>query len=412
MEQKILYVAPILPKRSETFVYREILGLRELGLKILTASLYTPESDLGSPATDQLAKETITIFTNGWEALLRHALLFEITHPIQAWLTYGLTLRDILLASDLTPFKRFKLYPQCLAALALAWRLRQSAPTHIHAHFAHSSATIAMYAANALRIPFSFTGHAADLFRKRSLLKEKLIRAKFVVAISHWHQSFYQNIHNRPESDYPIIRCGVDVPSNPPKPRTTQERFQILAIGRLIPKKGFDVLLKAAKALSEKNFPLSIRIAGNGPELPYLQQLAQGLSVEFLGAVNHSTIPQLLANCDLFVLPCKIANDGDRDGIPVALMEAMAAGVCVIAGNLPTITELVEDKVSGWLVPPDDPTSLANSILHLAQNEDLRNQLAINGWRKVLAQFSSATNLANLKARFLQSTPNELSPVQ
>lgn len=397
MEQPILYIAPVLPKRSETFVYREIFGLRQLGIPIVPASLYEPEQNLGSRQLEQLAQEVIRIYSSGWLPLLRDALRFELYCPLRAWRTYGLCLRDILFASDLKLPSRPKLYFQCLAALALAWRVRKLRPRHIHAHFAHSSATIAMDAAYALGIPFSFTGHAADLFRERALLIEKLRRAKFVVSISHWHQFFYQSLHNRPLQDYPVVRCGVDVAENFSPPQQTSSVFRILSIGRLVPKKGFDVLLRAAKIFQEKIKDFSIKIAGGGPELQTLQELAKGLPVEFLGEINHYEVPSLCHGADVFVLPCKVAADGDRDGIPVALMEAMAAGVCVVSGDLPTIRELIENRVSGILVPPGNEKALAEAIFELASQPTLRQSLAKKGWQKVREEFSSTANLAKLQ---------------
>jgi len=411
---RVLYLSSVLPKRSETFVYKEVLGLQARGFDVGVASLYPPEKELGEEELDRMAAGAVTVYGSGIGRLLRDALAFFVRHPLRSTAVMAVAKIDALFAADLKWKDRPKVVFQGLAALALARRLsrhghpahakssdtgRMPVPrenyTHIHIHMAHAATTVGMYAAKALGIPFSFTGHAADLFRERCLLEQKIRRAVFVACISEWHRDWYRTICRRPDSEYPVIRCGVAVP-DVPAPVRSGPPLTLLGLGRFVPKKGFDVLVKACRILAGEGVALECTIAGDGPEMPQLQKLAAGLPVKFPGAVANRDVPALLRETEIFVLPCQISEDGDRDGIPVVLMEAMAQGICAVSGDLPTIRELICDNRNGCLVPPGDPESLAACLRMLAANPALRSSLAAGGRKRVEEEFSSAKNLDRL----------------
>lgn len=394
----LLYLSSFLPKRSETFVYREVLGLRARGHKVAIASLYQPDPALGDPALDELAAGAIVVYS-GMRPLLRDALAFLASSPARGAAVLACAFGDALSADDLKSAARPKVLVQALAGLALARRAGGTGCRKLHVHMAHAAATVGMYAARALGIPFSFTGHAADLFRERCLLRKKLDRASFVACISEWHREWYRSIIHRPDADYPIMRCGVDVPETP-FPVRDSGPLRILGLGRLVPKKGFDVLIRACAALHAAGLPVELTIAGDGPELAALQSLVGSLPCRFAGAVANRDVPALLAAADVFALPCRISPDGDRDGIPVVLMEAMAHGVCVVSGDLPTIRELVRDRVSGLMVPPGGVAPLDAALRELASDPALRARLAEGGRARVREEFSSQTNLARIESAF------------
>ena len=398
---KILYLSSVLPKRSETFVYKEVLGLQARRIDVAVASLYPPEKDLGEDALDQMAAGAVTVYGSGIGRILRDAMVFYFRHPVRSSAVMMFAKMDALSATDLKWKDRPKVIFQGLAALALAQRLESPSrkPTHVHIHMAHAAATIGMYAAKALGVPFSFTGHAADLFRERCLLKQKLKRAAFVACISEWHRNWYQTIWRRTDADYPVIRCGVTVPESPVAARSGPP-LTLLGLGRLVPKKGFDVLIQACRILANEGIAFDCTIAGDGPELQSLQVLAAGLPVRFPGAVSNRDVPSLLKGTDLFVLPCQISQDGDRDGIPVVLMEAMAEGVCAVSGDLPTIRELIQDGENGVLTPPGDPRALADRLRALALDPTLRQTFARQGRLRIEEEFSSSGNLDRLLAAF------------
>lgn len=401
----LLFIAPWLPKLSETFVYKEVLGLRAAGLTVATASVHAPGSAWSRPELRAMAETALPVYGPGALALLGAALREAARHPAAALDTLTLVARDAVSARDIKPAGRLKVLWQGLAGLALAARLRGQEPDHIHAHMAHVSTTIAMYAARQIGCGFSFSGHAADLFRDRALLAEKLGRADFVRCISVWHRLFYQAIVPRPDADYPVVRCGVAMtaprrearrpPGNPPL---------LLGVGRLVPKKGFDLLLRAVARVIADGQPCRCRIIGDGPELPRLEALTRELGledcVELAGSRDNAEILDTLPQADLFVLPCRTDASGDKDGIPVVLMEAMAAGVCALSGDLETIRELIVDGENGMLAPPDDAAGLASRIAMLLSDDAMRVRLADAGQRQVAREFELDLNVRRMGEAF------------
>ncbi|MGV6814799.1 MAG: glycosyltransferase family 4 protein, partial [Phycisphaerales bacterium] len=251
--------------------------------------------------------------------------------------------------------------------------------------------------AKQLGVSFSFTGHAIDLFPNRTLLKEKLERSAFVNCISHWHRAFYQDIVARDDSCYPIVRCGVDTREYESTPAPRGGHLAVLGVGRLVEKKGFDVLIKAAGEICKDGGPpMRITIAGGGPDEEELAALVRSLpptcEVEMLGDTNNDRVMELMSQVDVFALPCRVAQSGDRDGIPVVLMEAMARGRCVISGDLETIRELVEDGISGVMIPPGDQKSLEKVLVELANNRDRVDELGAAARKKIEDEFDLTLN--------------------
>ena len=404
MTSSLLYIASNLPSLSETFVYGELFRLRERGIHALAASVHPPERDLGHALLDALADEAIPVYGGGVLHPLKDALLEALTRPGRAARTAGRALVDVLGSPDVTLGCRPKVIWQMLAALALARRTRSLSVSHIHAHMAHVPTTIAMYAARQLGITFSFTGHANDLFRQRTLLGEKLRRASFVACISNWHRCFYQQVVALPDERLPIVRCGVEVPAvRRQEPDLTSPPL-ILSVGRLVPKKGFDVLIHSVAELLAGGQRLKCQIVGGGPQQAELHALIHKLgvqeSVALLGPRANTEVKERCANADLFVLPCRVDPGGDRDGIPVVLMEAMAAGVCVISGDLPAIRELVRHGETGLLAPPGHVPGLTAAIRTLLDNSELRRQLGARGRDWVHSEFSARQNIDRLLAAF------------
>jgi glycosyltransferase involved in cell wall biosynthesis len=396
---RILYVGGRLPARSETFVYREVFALRERGLDVVTASVHGPEQDLGEARLDDLAREGLPVYGTGAARMLADAARETLARPIRAAATLALGGADAIGAGDVPLAGRPKVLWQCLAGLALARRARGLGIDHVHAHMAHVPATIAMYAARQLGARFSMTPHAVDIFRDRALLARKLRRAAFVCCISRWHRDVYRGITARDDDAYPIVRCGVDVAAF----REDGEQggdISILAVGRLVPKKGFDTLVEAVAALADGRDGITCDVAGDGPEAARLRDLAASLGVAqrvtMHGARDNAWVRQRMGRGGVFALPCRIDRDGDRDGIPVVLMEAMASGCSVVAGDLPSIRELVIPDETGLIVPSDDPAALRDAIERLLDDGNLRDRLASAARSHVAAEFSLDVNADRL----------------
>lgn len=408
---RLLIIAPWLPKLSETFVYREVLGLRSLGVEVLTASVHAPGGHWQEPALRQLAEQAIPVYGAGSLAMLVAAFQELPRRPRRTLSTLTMALGDALEAKSLAPLARLKILWQCLGGLALASRLRGREPDHIHAHMAHVSTTIAMYAAHQMGLGFSFSGHAADLFRDASLLEQKLKRADFVRCISHWHRTFYQSLLARPDQDYPVVRCGVPL-DGPQRQigRTLKSPPLLLGVGRLVPKKGFDLLIRAVALVRAAGQECHCRILGDGPEAASLQDLVSQLGltgvVELAGSRDNREILAILPEADLFVLPCRTDAAGDKDGIPVVLMEAMACGLCCVSGDLDTIRELIQEGESGFLVPADDVQVLAGRVIQLLQDADLREEAARRGQDRVRLEFGLEPNLRRFHQALLRILPS------
>jgi glycosyltransferase involved in cell wall biosynthesis len=287
-----------------------------------------------------------------------------------------------------------------MMGIAAGWRLRGRGIGHVHAHMAHVPATVALYIARTLRARFSFTGHAADLFVDRAALAFKLRNASFVACISNWHRSFYVDVADIEPARLPVVRCSVAPPG-----AIRDGTNEIVTVARLVPKKGIDLLLRAFAIADLPDWRL--RILGDGSERPALEALAQKLGVAervvFEGARSHAECLAAISVSGLFALPCRTAANGDKDGIPVVLMEAMAAGRAVIAGDLPSIRELVREG-EGMLVPPDDPEALAAAMRLLVERPEQRAALGAAGRRHIEEEFSDDINLARIGAAFDGST--------
>ncbi len=400
----ILYMSGTVPKRSETFVYREILALRELGVDVRTASVHEPTRGMDDNGPlSRMAEDTVEIYSKGIASLLADYLAELATHPVRTIRTITRAKLDAFFSPDVPRSRRLKVIWQAVAGVAFARRVRLMNVAHIHCHMAHVPTTIGMYAARQLGITFSFTGHANDLFPNRTLLTEKLKRALWVNCISEWHRNLYKSIVDRPDADYPIVRCGVDTRRYPVTTAPRAERLEVLGVGRLVEKKGFDVLIQAAGDLARAGgAKLRIRIAGGGEEEDSLRDLVRQLpalaEVELLGDTDNDTVMDLMGRVDVLALPCRVAESGDRDGIPVVLMEAMARGRCVISGDLETIRELVRDGQTGVMIPPGDRRALVSALGDLAQDRDRVDELGRAARARVEEEFDLMRNAERIVA--------------
>lgn len=397
----VAYLAGAFPKRSETFVYREVRALRSRGWEVACATLHASDS-LPESSTD-LTRDLVTVYS---PAILAGAAKELLTRPLSSIRTLRLSLEDALVPEEAMSLKeRAKLIGQATVALGLARSLRSRRVGHVHAHFAHAPTTVAMYAANQLGVGFSFTGHANDIFQRRALLKKKLKRAAFVASISHWHEDFYRK--QEPSVNAQVVRCGVDTDSWQAisHDASSASPLRLVTLCRLVEKKGIDVLIRALPLMKTR---AHLVVAGDGPEMEALKGLSRELGcedrVEWLGAVENETARHVLRQARVFVLPCRTDANGDRDGIPVALMEAMACGLVVVSGDLPAIRELIEHESSGLLLEDDDPQKLARLLDRLAASN--LQALAQGGRDRVVDEFSLKENIERL-IHLLSSTHEE-----
>jgi glycosyltransferase involved in cell wall biosynthesis len=242
---------------------------------------------------------------------------------------------------------------------------------HVHAHFASHPAAAAFIIEGLSGIPFSFTAHGSDLHREQAMLSEKVERARFVVAISNYNRKFIlDHVGSRFADKIRVVHCGVD-PRNFEQPRRRSEFVEIGCIGTLHAVKGQHILLEACAELAGQAIPFRCHLIGDGPDRRDLEEHARRLGIQdrivFHGNCERERVRSLLAGFDVVVAPSVPTKDGRREGIPVVLMEAAAAGLPLVASRLSGIPEIVRDEETGLLTEPGDAKALAQALSRIAR---------------------------------------------
>lgn len=395
---RVIYFVSLFPCWSETFIVREIAELLKLEVDVRIVSLKHPSETLVQ--SDAAALLDRVIHPAPAAVSLRHVAAEVLRHPLRS-------LRELA-----TLARAFHRRPRTLAKSLVTWwrtltlldEVRRLRPDHLHAHWATYPSTAAMIASARLDIPFSFTAHAHDIFLEDHLLARKLERAAFSVTISRYNRAFLAaRLPSALLGRMRVIHCGVSPAGYAFEPQGRQPGT-ILAVGRLDAIKGFSHLIDACALLAARGVDFACSIVGEGPLRDALsRQIAdRGLDrrVRLLGARRQEDVRELLRSAALFVLPSVITPQGDRDGIPVALMEAMACGTPVVSTRVSGIPELVTDGVCGLLAEAGDAADLARCIeLQLADSVAVHAR-AVQARRKVESEFDVAIEAAKLRAAF------------
>lgn len=394
--QRVVYVVSQFPCLSETFIVREIDGLVAQGVDVRILSL-KPE------AGDRLPDGSEGLLLRAWHPQSTRVALAGVMRAIAR--NPGAVLRGIAeIATD--SWARPKVLIKSLAALyrglEQAKRLEHFAPQFIHAHWATYPTTVAWVLGRLFDTPFGFTCHAHDIFVERQLLPRKIRDAALAVTISRFNVEWLRD-HATPEAKdkFHVVHCGVDLTRNVWR-TDGREAATLLAVGRLDPIKGFDVIIEALAYLERRGIVARCQLIGAGPLEPSLRRLAAAKGVthriEFAGAQPQSMVREALDSATMFLLPSQVTADGNRDGIPVALMEAMASGCPVVSTRVSGIPELIEDGVSGLLVEPRDPKALADAIARLLGDPALRLGLAQQARARIEDQFDASREALRMHA--------------
>jgi colanic acid/amylovoran biosynthesis glycosyltransferase len=296
------------------------------------------------------------------------------------------------------------LFPKAVWA---AERLAAEEVGHLHAHFATHPATLALVVSELTGIPWSFTVHAHDLFVRREMLGEKLAAARSVRAISRFNRELLERWYPAEAAGkVEVIHVGIDPDLYrrlPPPPAPSVGLPELLCIASFRPYKGLPVLLDACRRLADAGVGFRCQIVGDGPMRPELERRVAELGlagiVRLAGALPQDEVARRLGASTAFVLPSVVAPDGQMEGIPVALMEAMAAGRPVVASALSGVPELVEHGVSGLLVPPGDAPALAAALQRLLADPELARGLGERGRQAVERGFRLDATVAALLER-------------
>jgi glycosyltransferase involved in cell wall biosynthesis len=403
---KIAYLAPEIPALSATFVYNEILRLEESGYQIIPLSVHVPMSAAREQIVEDLRNRTHYLYRASKGKMLMAHLTVMIRRPVNYFSALWMMLFDAMGMGLINRIGLGLLY-RFFVAGQVARILLEEQCRHLHVHFAHIPTDIAMYASKISGIPFSFTAHANDLFERGWLLDKKVQRARFVATISEYNRQFLSQKGGAGDKIH-VIRCGVDHKAfSAGNVRALNTSPKIGTLGRMVEKKGIDDLIRACKILKDQNTDFNLEVAGDGPMQSELQALVSDGNlwqrVHFKGPLAHEQVPHWLQGLDLFVLACKKDRNGDMDGIPVVLMEAMLAGVPVISCRISGIPELIEDGLSGLLAEPENPAQLADAISRLLSDESLFRDLRKNAIVKVQTDFELSKNVTQLKELFREA---------
>lgn len=387
----IAYLAQTFP--GLTTVYREVIALRAKGLAVHTFATWPPNTEDVSSEAKGLVEQTFYIFPVRWLSFLKSHGICLVTRP----LTYFGTLAFVLSRPGQTFTKRWRTLLHFAEAVYLAAEIEKQQIGHIHVHFAGNAATLALVVNRLTGIPFSFTAHAYDIFLDQVILKEKIEAARFIVAISEYNKRFMLKYVGNPElaDKIHVIHSGIPLSDftgeAQPCPVSTEIPL-IISVGRLVEKKGFAFLIQAFRQLHDRGYRVRCLIAGSGPQEEMLRRLIHELAlvewVELAGWLDQTQVRAYLAQSAIFVLPCVVADNGDQDGIPAVLMEAMAMAIPCVSTIVSGIPELIETEQSGLLVPEKDETALADALARLLDNPQFAYQLGQAGRQKVYTAFN------------------------
>ncbi len=393
---RVAILVPVLPDISHTFVYREVLAMQQHGAGFDVIALEEGDYGVLHPEAKELLKTARFVPKVSFSRYLLYYLSYLLCSPrrmaqlIQSYLPYSQGDKLFFLR-----FEHFHSFLHPMQSLSLARLLKQRGIGYIHAYGATYPATRAMAAASLLRVPFSVSTFVDfDRTSEFRMIVEKLNKARFVVATTDYctsrliamtTEAFRHKIHTillGIDPDYGINRMQHPVQAGP----------VIVSVGRFVEKKGFDYLLKSVALLKQRGLCPKCIIIGDGPERPRLHAMVKALDlgdcVTFTGALPNDEVLEYFGSENILVAPSIYARDGERDGIPTVLMEALLCDMPVVSTWISGIPELIENGLNGILVPPRDEGALAEAIQELLEHPGLRKEYGYRGREKVRAVFN------------------------
>jgi len=401
---RVAFVLKGYPRLSETFIAQEIAALERRGLRILIVSLRHPTDSRTHPVhgeirapllylPEYLHDEPLRVLRAWWQA--RRSPGYRAARA--AWLL------DLWRDRTASRLRRFG------QALVLAHEVPADV-VRLHAHFLHTPASVVRYAAMLRALPWSGSAHAKDIWTTPPWdLAEKLAACEWLVTCTATNRDYLATL--APPGRVELVYHGLDLERFPEQPQARPARdgsaaddpVVLLSVGRLVEKKGTDVLLESLALLAPR---LQWRLVhvGGGPLRAALAQRAEALGlaqrISWRGAMTQDQLLLEYRGADLFVLASRIAQDGDRDGLPNVLMEAQSQGLACVATRVSAIPELVEDTATGVLVEPESPQRLADALAALITDPARRRELGDAGRARVAARFGMTSNLGRLARKF------------
>lgn len=403
----IAYVVKMFPRFSETFILAEILELERRGRRVEIVSLKKPDD---GRFHEELARLS---------ARVRYLPEHFRCEPLRFVAAHASALRR-------APFRYARALGLALLHLPSSWKAFARAPlvaeaaesagcTRLHAHFASLPAAAAMLASVLSGLPFTFTAHAKDIYhrdRSRRLLRRLLERARVAITVSDANVAYLARLAGPGLAEGRIVRIynGVDLDAfRPPSRPASDGPPLILAVGRLVEKKGFDVLVEACGMLRERGASFRCAIAGKGPLEEALRVRVRRLGlqqrVQLVGPLPRGRVAELLREAAVLAVPSIVGGDGNREGLPTVIPEAMASAVPVVATSVSGIPEAVEDGATGLLVRPADAAALADALETLLGDPQLRAEMGRAARARAERLFDIERNVRELEAVLFGASP-------
>jgi len=428
--RRVGYIVGRFPTLSETFILNEIL---ELGCQGVPLDIFSLKRPLPEPTHERLNGVQVPVTylpeegSLAWrvgearygEGTFTERSFWECPQRNGRKRVPGLLSLQTVMAKLTSQVRRIEETPIVAAqvkaipqAIALGVLAKLKGIRHLHAHFAEDATTVAMLVSRLTGIPYSFTAHAYDIYDDlavdQGLLKEKVRRASFVVTVCDYNRLVLSTLYGQKVARK-IVRIynGVDLDQFRPDMSVARQQGLILAVGRLVVKKGLRDLVRACRFLRDRKIPFRCLIVGEGVERDNLARqisaLALGDRVTLVGAQPQEEVLRLMREATVLVLPCVVSPSGNQDGLPLVLSEALAVGLPVISTTLCGIPEIIEHGRTGLLVAPGDSFALSSAIEQILGNPTLRRRMVRAGYRKVRAQFNLRNTAAALRSQFARS---------
>jgi glycosyltransferase involved in cell wall biosynthesis len=398
------------PRLSETFIAQEILGLEQAGLGLVLYSMRHPTDTKRHPVHEEIQAPVHYLpeyLHDDWRRV------FKSWRQARRFPGYRKAFRTFL--ADYKRDRSRNRIRRFGQALVLAAEIDKDIDW-IHAHFIHTPASVARYASLMSGLGWSCSAHAKDIWTSSDQeLRLKLAEARWVVTCTRASYEKLKGLSRDPAKVH-LSYHGLSLSRFSPNPHPPSRRdgndpsqpVQLLTVGRAVEKKGFDILISAL-ALLPAELSWRFHHIGGGELLPALRDQAKRLGladrVTWLGSMAQKDVLETLRNSDLFVLPCRIAADGDRDGLPNVLVEAASQRLTCISTLVSGVPELIEDGGTGVLVQPEDPQALSGAIERAARDPDLRSRLGTAAENRVRTSFDYKASIAELSALFRASRP-------
>lgn len=394
------------PRISETFISNEILLLERLGFSLHLFSMRKPRENFSHESIQKIRAPVRylpeTLFLS-LPRLLYHNLLLAAERPANYTATLRTAVRRLLRTRRVTTIKHL-----LQAGYLVRCLLPDSGVVHLHAHFAHSPTSVAMFASQLSGLDFSFTAHAKDIYTSDPRqLREKIALARFVVTCTEYNKRFLMEMSAGVTTPIHRMYHGIDIDFFSrdileKKEKIPAPPYQILTIARLTAKKGLPTVYQALKLLCDEGIPFRHTLIGDGEDRERVRSLIKELGLDaftrLLGTQPHHVVLDHYRSADVFVLGCEVAPNGDRDGIPNVLLESMAVGTPVVATDISAIPELVVEGETGLLVPPAQPEKMARALTRLLTDIPLRRRVIETARTRVVQAFDNQALIGGLAA--------------